>query len=293
MKTPLFCFYHGNCIDGAAAAAVIKYKYPEAQCYAMEHGDPIPVSVKGAFVFIVDFSFDLETLTRLKGEATEVFWYDHHKTAVPLQQALGWGVLDLAESGATLTWKQEFPGRSLPRILEYVKDKDIWEWKLPYSREVNVALREREDIHNPCGDSWKKFIEGFGEENLKGLMKQGGAVLRGQRIRISEGSRFGFEVDFHGYHTLAVNWSQESSEMGEYIYKDLGYDVALMFHYTGQHWNFSLRSERVDVSELALQYDGGGHPGAAGFRKDSIEWLLKLKKGPKGSYEKISEPEKK
>jgi nanoRNase/pAp phosphatase (c-di-AMP/oligoRNAs hydrolase) len=66
--------------------------------------------------------------------------------------------------------------------------------------------------------------------------------------------------------------------MGEYIYKDLGYEIAIIFFYTGKHWNFSLRSDRVDVSVLAGQHGGGGHAGAAGFRKESLDWLFSSKK---------------
>jgi oligoribonuclease NrnB/cAMP/cGMP phosphodiesterase (DHH superfamily) len=274
----IICFYHGNCVDGAAAAAVIKLKYPDAACYPMQHGEPIAVEVKGKKLFIVDFSFDEQTLRRLKKDAKEVYWYHHHKTVLPTYQSLQWGVIDLAESGATLTWKQEYPERPVPKILAYVKDKDIWEWKLPHSRAVNTALREREDIHDPGGASWKKFLEGLNDEEFRRLIDIGDAALSGQRLRIMNGARFGFEVDFHGRSSLAVNWSLESSEMGEYIYKDLGYEVAIIFFYTGKHWNFSLRSDRIDVSVLAAQHGGGGHAGAAGFRKESIDWLFSLKK---------------
>ncbi|MFO1519491.1 MAG: DHHA1 domain-containing protein [bacterium] len=278
MKNGIICFYHGNCVDGAAAAAVIKHKYPEAHCYPLQHGDPIPVSVNGKTLFIVDFSFDEDTLKKLKEEAKEVFWYDHHKTVLPVYESLKWGVIDLNESGATLTWKEEFPGTPTPEILKYVKDKDIWEWKLPHSREINMALREREDIHDPAGETWKKMIAGLSESEFKRLVDLGDAVIKSQQLRIKNGARFGFEVDFHGHRTLAVNWSLESSEMGEHIYKDLDYEIALIFHYTGKHWNFSLRSNKVDVSRLASQHGGGGHAGAAGFRSDSIEWLIQLKK---------------
>src|SRR5262249_44090032 len=113
MATEIFCFYHANCTDGAAAAAVIKRKHPGAQCFAMNHGDPIPIEVAKKRLFIVDFSFDPETLQRLKEKASEVRWYDHHKTAVPTRQQLGWGIVELSESGASLAWKQEFPDQPL------------------------------------------------------------------------------------------------------------------------------------------------------------------------------------
>ncbi|MBL7684934.1 MAG: hypothetical protein JNK65_02735 [Deltaproteobacteria bacterium] len=278
MEKDVICFYHGNCTDGAAAAAVIRYKYPNAWCIAMQHGDPIEVDVSKKIVFIVDFSFSEEVLKDIKAKAESVYWYDHHKTVIPTYQSLGWGVIDLAESGATLTWKEEFPNKPVPKILQYVKDKDIWAWKLPHSREVNMALREMDDILDPTGKSWKKFLDGINDSDFERIIDLGAAALNGLKLRILNGAQFAFEVDFQGYRTLAVNWSLESSEMGEHIYQDLGYDIALIFHYTGEHWRFSMRSKQVDVSQIASQYGGGGHPGAAGFRSDSIEWLMKLRK---------------
>jgi len=244
----------------------------------MTHGDPIEHSVRGKKVFIVDFSFDADTLKKLKDEAKEVHWYDHHKTSIPIHEALGWGVIDLSESGASLTWKREYPGKELPRILAYVRDKDIWEWKLPKSREINMALREREDIHDPKGSTWQTLLDHLTEEDFQQMTEIGARALRSQRLRMLEGAQKAFEVDFHGHKALAVNWSLESSEMGEYIYKELGYEIAIIFNYTGQNWSFSLRSDRLDTSHLAKTYGGGGHPGASGFRTDDIEWLMKLKK---------------
>lgn len=278
MNNEIVCFYHANCTDGAAAAAVIHRKYPQAHLIPMNHGDKIETNLKNKTVFVVDFSFPLEVFQKMKSEAKQVFWYDHHKTAIPTQEALGWGTMDLSESGASLTWKMEYPQEEMPRMIAYVKDKDIWEWKLPHSREVTAALRDIEGILNPGGQVWKNLIDQMDDQKFQKLVDAGAAALQSQKMRIKEGSQKGFELDFHGYRTLAVNWSSESSEMGEYIYKNLGYEVALIFYYTGKLWNFSLRSDRIDVSEIAKKYGGGGHPGASGFRTEDIAWLFKYKK---------------
>lgn len=274
----VLCFYHGNCTDGAAAAAVIKRKYPQAQFFPMNHGEPIPADVKGKKVFIVDFSFPAEILEKLKVEAAEVCWYDHHKTALAIRDKLGWGVLDLSESGASLTWKQEYPGVPLPTILAYVKDKDLWEWKLPDSRAVSMDLRNTPGVLDPQSDTWKKLIDHTDASALRQIVERGEYGLLNQRLSILSGVKNGFELDFHGHRAFAVNWSLEASDIGEYIYQEMGYEVAILFYYTGKVWSFSLRSPTVDVSELAQKYGGGGHPGASGFRRDSIDWLLQMKR---------------
>lgn len=280
MEEKVLCFFHANCVDGAASAAVIRRKYPHAKCYPMNHGDKLRARVKGKKLFIVDFSFKPELLKRFSDEATSVHWYDHHITAVPIKEEVGWGIIDLKESGASLTWKQEFPEKPLPKILEYVRDKDLYEWKLPNSREISMYLREVEGITNPLNPWWQKMMDGPSDEVWAKMIEGGVSALKHQEMTIKQGLRSAFEVEFHGHKTLAVNWSLEASDMGEYIYKNLGYDIALMFYYTGEVWNFSLRSDKVDVSELALKFGGGGHPGAAGFRQQNIDWLLQAPKKP-------------
>lgn len=278
MEDKVLCFFHANCVDGAASAAVIRHKYPEAKCYPMNHGDPLKARVKNKKLFIVDFSFKADILRRFAQEAKSIHWYDHHITAIPIQKDVGWGDIDLNESGATLTWKKEFPDQPLPKILEYVRDKDLYQWKLPDSRELSMFLRGVEDVTNPLSEFWKKMLGGVGPEEWAEMIHQGSFGLGYQKTGLKQGLKSAFEIDFHGHRTLAVNWILEASDMGEMIYKELGYEVALMFYYTGSQWNFSLRSDKVDVSQLALKYGGGGHPGASGFRAPSIDWLLKLKK---------------
>ena len=50
-----------------------------------------------------------------------------------------------------------------------------------------------------------------------------------------------------------------------------GYDGAACFHFDGTHWCFSLYNDNgeVDCSQIAKQFGGGGHKGAAGFRLPS------------------------
>ncbi|HAS17542.1 MAG TPA: DHH family phosphoesterase, partial [Nitrospiraceae bacterium] len=45
-----------------------------------------------------------------------------------------------------------------------------------------------------------------------------------------------------------------------------GVEVAILFRESNQGWKISLRSNgKVDVSNMALEFGGGGHSMAAGF----------------------------
>lgn len=277
-EAEIVCLYHANCTDGAASAAVVRHKYPQAKCLPVNHGDALHRNFDGKIVYIVDFSFPTEILKRIREEAKTVHWYDHHKTAIPIQKELGWGVLDLKESGASLTWKQEFEDQAMPRILHYVRDKDLYEWKLKHSREVSMYLRGLPEITNPLSRTWKHLLRLEDDDpEWKQMIEVGALALKFQRRTLENGLKGAFELDFHGHRALAVNWNLEASDMGECIYKELGYDIAIVYYYTGKEWNFSLRSHRVDVSKIALEYGGGGHPGASGFRQEKIDFLIEKK----------------
>ncbi len=277
MKT--VCIYHAECIDGAASAAVVLEKFQEVELIAAKHGDPAPTDLQGKRVVIVDFSFPAETLKAMQSQAVEILWFDHHKTALPIQQEVGFGVIDLNESGATLTWKQLFPETDIPEILRYVRDKDIWLWELPDSREISADIRETENIYAPSAPCWKKFLKGLSEGDFRAMVARGTHSRRLLKDRLIGAAKRGFQVVLDGHKTWAVNWTGDSSELGEYIYKELKYPVAAIFSYDGKQWTFSLRSNTVDVSEIAVKRGGGGHAGAAGFRKDTndIAWLFEAK----------------
>lgn len=269
------CIYHADCIDGAAAAAVVKYKFSDAELCAAIHGDKLPCETNGKRVFIVDFSYSADVLKEIADKAQEVHWYDHHKTALPIRDEVNFGVIDLDESGATLTWKQLFPDQEVPKILQYVRDKDIWLWELPNSRDTSAALRDSEGILDPTHSLWKSLLDGLPEDDWQEMIERGAFSRRLLRRRIEKAAKYGFPLTIEGHKAYAVNWTEDASEMGEYIYKELGYPIGITFAHTGTNWSFSLRSNTVDVSEIALLFGGGGHPGAAGFRADSLDCLLK------------------
>lgn len=50
------------------------------------------------------------------------------------------------------------------------------------------------------------------------------------------------------------------------------YDLYIGFSFNGESWTYSIRSNKdsVDCSEIASNYGGGGHKGAAGFRSKEL-----------------------
>lgn len=266
------CFYHKDCMDGKAAAAVVKAKYPDTEFYPVTYGDTVPLSVldmADKHIYIVDFSFPLAAMKYIKGACKYLMWIDHHKTSLPLQEKLNWGdeaVVDMKECGATLTWKVlnwKFRDSDLPPILKYVRDRDLWTWELQFSREVSEAL-----VHLYPENSF----DGLLDLNPRDLIGQGTIHLEQRRKVVAKNCELAYPVVFHGYRGMAVNTNRYSSETGNDLVAQTGVEIAIMYSRENNGWKYSLRSgsDDVDVSAIAKQFGGGGHVRAGGFLADKL-----------------------
>ena len=76
------CYYHNADLDGICSAAIIKRRYPSCQLIGVNYGDNIAPDVnKNEIVYIVDFSFDLDTMETLN-EKGNLIWIDHHRDVI-------------------------------------------------------------------------------------------------------------------------------------------------------------------------------------------------------------------
>ena len=70
-------------------------------------------------------------------------------------------------------------------------------------------------------------------------------------------------------------YEEHKRKRNERVYRKFGeeyetHDMVCRFAYNGKGWTYSLYSSNpeIDCSEIAKQYGGGGHRGAAGFKLD-------------------------
>lgn len=266
----IFCLYHDD-PDGRASAAIVRrFHGKQVQLHAINYGDPVPWDdmLQAGRVIVVDFSLSAEEMKRLAAH-TELVWIDHHVSAIEALEpyARAWeGLRDTRQAACVLTWRYYYPDRPVPRGIVLIGDRDTWSKQEPETDAFSEGLRQFDtDPHND--DLWERL---FSEDAafLDGLVSQG-RILRAARLRglRRDVERYGFEVDFEGHHTLAVNL-RGSGDMGEYI-RGLGYALAYCYIDELQDGalmtSVTLYSAEVDVSEIAARYGGGGHHGAAGF----------------------------
>ena len=264
------CIYHGNCLDGFAAAWVIRKACGNhnVEFHAgVYQTSPPDVTCKD--VVMVDFSYKRPVILEMAAKARSILIIDHYKTAFEDLQGLPENVrvvFDVEHSGCMLTWRYCFEEEP-PRLLYHIEDRDLWRFKLPGTREINAALFSC-PYDFALWDAWMGRDAIAQQNAIKDLEADGKAIERKHHKDIAE--LLGVmtrRMVISGYDVPIVNLPYTlSSDAGHKLAQ--GEPFAACYYDKPDGREFSLRScdGGVDVSDIAKQYGGGGHEHAAGFR---------------------------
>lgn len=274
-----------DCPDGIASAWVAHKAHPDAEiigCWYQCEEKDLPVVEAGDRLIIVDFSFPSAILQKWMDIGAEILLIDHHKTALEHLGFLGTEnfsetvksqyIFDMSECGATLTWKHFFPRKAVPLFLSYIRDRDLWEKKLPNSDAIHTAFGK-------LGRTFELFdlLENFEIRDFEVLRMLGNVLLAPKRKAIAEIVKRVEESELAGYSFPLVKLKENGSE--DYLTSDICEELYTnqfpTAHFVGcltSEGTMSLRSNKnhpdggFDVSAIALQFGGGGHHNAAGFK---------------------------
>ena len=297
--TPLV-IYHANCTDGFGAAyAAWKALGDGAEYFAAHYGDlDDPTTLEARFgtdigkrdVYILDFSLKRSGMDWLFEKAQRVVWLDHHRTAFEMwcgtpnvqrhtkTQGKDYIVLDNDMSGAMLAWEYFHPEYTpAPMLIQCIDDRDRWQWKLPDSAAIHLALQ----VNQPWNfKQWDYMRMHYSDLRATGAALMGyqnkqvqASVEKARPCAINPAPMTGA-----GIPGLAVNTPTHISEVGNELAKKSG-TYGLVWYFDGSaHRAFcSLRSiGDYDVSAIAKTFGGGGHKNAAGFNIDMqtlLEWV--------------------
>lgn len=286
-----------DCPDGLAAAWVAHRAYfattVSTEVIGVSYGDEPPLVEKGDMVVIVDFSYPPEILQEMKDRGALVLLFDHHKTALDTISNFENVVLDMSESGATLVWKEHF-SQPVPEFLRYIKDRDLWEWKLPHSKEINEAIATvRYDIRKAVRVeeaarelifAWFDRLATMPEAQLIAYLLPIGEPIIRQKMERVEAIAARFEWDLlimpkteSKYKIPVVKLAEDGSEdrltsdICSVLYKRFPYAPFVACINSLGDW--SLRSDKdgnnTDVAAIAQLFGGGGHRNAAGFKNQN------------------------
>ena len=267
------CVYHGNCLDGFGAAWAVRHALgDEVEFYKGIHQQS-PPEVEGLDVILVDFSYKKNVLEELLKKAASITIIDHHISAEKdladlLKSKRILGKFDMNKSGAMMAWEWFNTGIPVPKLIEHIQDRDLWQFKLEDTNEILAGLSS----YPFDFEQWDRFMCDVNNE-IDSLKRDGKAIVRKLLMDISELITSGVRrMRIGGYDVPVLNASSAYvSDAGNILSKDEPFAACYWDHANGR--SFSLRASEagVDVSEVAKQYGGGGHVKAAGFTVD-IGW---------------------
>lgn len=180
---------------------------------------------------------------------------------------------DLKKCGAVLTWEYFFPEESIPEFLYYVQDRDLWQWKLPKSREINAAFsyigRQFKDM-----DAWAKLNK---EELEYYFYDLGNMVYSPRKQRAEKIAKKAEWVSGWGYRFLAIELSELDApfynDVLEHLYTN-NLDSIFVCSYikrSDNTYKISLRSKQAEDSFDCTKI-ANGHHNAAGLILDTLPW---------------------
>lgn len=252
--------YHGGCTDGFGAAfSAWKCLGNRAEYYACKHGES-PPDVRGKNVVILDFSYDNATTKRLISEAASLLVIDHHKSAMVELHDVSNTHFDMNHSGARLSWDFFHPGHPPPKLINYIEDRDLWKWELPYSKEFSAAF----DMVPFEFEEFEKYED---DSVFDDAVKRGSYILAYSKTVIKKVCEKAALRRYQGMEVMVVNSSHWMSEIGNRLSHDCDFAVIWYYDHEDRKNKVSLRAfhDNVDVSEIAKRFGGGGHKKAAGF----------------------------
>ncbi|MDT8281461.1 MAG: DHHA1 domain-containing protein [Gammaproteobacteria bacterium] len=270
-KLKPLCIYHGNCLDGFAAAWSVHHALGEAvDFYKGIHQQSTP-DVQGRDVILVDFSYKKQVIEDMLATAASITILDHHISAEEdlsalLKSGKISGLFDMDQSGAMLAWSWFNPALPVPELIAHIQDRDLWLFKLDGTQEINAALSS----YPFDFEVWDGLMDS-NSTSLDMLRQEGRAIERKLQKDISQLIASGIRrMIIAGYDVPVLNASSAYvSDAGNIMSAGEPFAACYWDHANGR--SFSLRSRDdesvpgVDVAEIAKKYGGGGHRHAAGF----------------------------
>lgn len=266
----IYVLYHSNCYDGFGAAFAAWKKFGGLAKYIpVSYGKPPPEMPDAKAIYILDFSYNKETILAL-ARNSRVIVLDHHKTAEAELESLmshNWNnpsdhapeiYFDMNKSGALLAWEYFHGIEDIPMLIQYISDRDLWQFKLSNSAIIHKAL-----VSYPMDfELWDKF-------DLNQLIIEGKTCDRIYKQLVDNIVNGSYIGTIDGQAVPMVNTSIAWSEVGEALYnKYPQYPFVASFTYYGDNIMWSLRSKGdFDVSVIAKKFGGGGHKNAAGYKE--------------------------
>lgn len=325
-------YHGGGCTDGLAAAYAGWRKFREqSEAYPVKYGEALPDMplTADSEIYVVDFSLNLKTLMALSQHCKKVQVIDHHQSAYddfiydaivqytyyahPLYQAscrylmkhckayyahvcetLGIcpPIFDMTKSGAYLTWEYFHPDLPVPEIIQYVSDRDLWQFKHEQTRAALEGVYFSGLKDNMA--YWHRLVND--KHLLEECIEKGRSILK-YRQTLIDGYKTGDRLRILAIDNLTVaiyNTSDFIDEIAEMLYThpylNIDYTLSYYIRQDGTA-KISFRTQQysihpllkklgftrgIDLVPIAKAWNGGGHRTSAGASLSYEQTLILL-----------------
>lgn len=254
MAKQTLVIYHADCPDGFAAAYAAWLRFGDLADYLpAAHGAYPVLDVAGQDVYILDFSFPRAMLDAMRGEAASMTILDHHASAQADLAGFPGAIFDMSKCGARMAWEHFHPGTPVPRLIDFVEDRDIWVWRHEHSADFLAYL----DTLPFEFLAWKPMFE-LSPDELAGILWQGGFMqLKFQSLADAQ-AREAEPVTLCGILGSKVNVGYLFSDTVGAALNERNQTFAMLWRIERGMLYVSLRAKKGAVDVLAMARRFGG-----------------------------------
>ena len=280
-------FYHKNCPDGIGGQWVT-YHYSTVHnlktpiYHPLAAGtNPVLSDLENKRIFFIDVCPQPEFIEKNISKMSEMIILDHHKSSMDLLQNISNDyknlqvIFKMDQCGAEIAWHYFFPSQKPPFFIDYLRDKDLWLFKLPYSQEINFALGEHLNL-----ETLSSFLEDE-EASFQTLLAEGTILKKKHDKEIEKiveraiPASFLYNKDTFSIYIVENNQRHLTSDVGNVLCEMFpSIDFAVITFTTPSYCSLSLRGIKgkcPDLCAIARAFGGGGHPSSSGMRVPNLK----------------------
>lgn len=266
---------HANCPDGCASAWLLLRRYPQAYVHFANERDfnkdtKMP-QLAGRHIILADWCYPTPILQRLLAIASKLTILDHHATSEPWcneARRLGADVhFDVLRCGAELC--AEYVNYT-PWFLQHIRDRDLWLWEHPASKAFSAAFFD-DGIRLSTLDKYEY-------ETPSTVYDRGRVLIAHEEWALARMQRCTQLCTINGHAAAIVQSPTWGSELANVLLQNSEIAIAcvITWDFRTSQWRVSLRSRpnEVNVATICEQFNGGGHPQAAGFTTSNLNFAV-------------------
>jgi hypothetical protein len=288
-----YIIFHKKCLDGFTGFLIFnktKLINKDAKILPdVPSANHSPDNIENKDIIIIDVAYKYNVLRDIIIKARSVLFIDHHVTirddVLKLEKEFPNKLIthyDINKSGATLVWEYFFKSKPKPKFIEYIQDNDIGTWKLYGVHEFITALHVNYSFELSF-DNIKKWNQLYKKSTINKLIKLGKTYNEYKSWLVDENSKrisiekfpsnliydkYQMYFDKPGQYKVAVYCGSScpaASQLSEKILTQTKCDffISWVLNLDRREYVLTLRSNKVNVGQIAKIFNGGGHELAA------------------------------